>query len=462
MGNTYKAGLLGGKRSMPSTLHALIPAALLSTLASLAFATPAKADAAASPPAENWAAHWQFTLVDQGTLAFRSEFRGRNSLDPGARGRETTDLTLYAGVRPWAGAEIWANPEVDQGFGLSNTLGAAGFPSGEAYKVGHNDPYILVHRLFLRQTINLGGEDETIAPDQNSLSGRQTANRVVVTLGKISVGDIFDTNAYAHDPRMDFFNWSVIDAGTFDYAADAWGFSYGGAVEWRQKDWTLRTGLFALSRIPNGEALDSSFKKFQWIGEAEHRYVVGGRPGQIKATAFVNRAPMGAFVDAVKAASASQAPPNLSAVARYRSRSGLNLNLQQQVTDEIGLFARAGVSDGHIQSYEFCDIDRSVSAGVSMSGRRWSRPVDVAGAALVVNDISSAFKTYLARGGVGLTIGDGALPRSGAETVFETYYSYALASAFRVSVDYQVIANPAYNRDRGPVSIIGLRLHGAL
>ena len=179
-------------------------------------ASSALADTAPSEVTEDRALHGQVTVVDQGTLAFRSDFRGRNSLDPGARGRETADVTLYAGFRPWAGAEIWANPEVDQGFGLSNTLGAAGFPSGEAYKVGRNYPYALVHRLFLRQTINLGGDDEAITSDQNSLRGRQTANRVVLTFGKISVGDIFDTNAYAHDPRTDFFNWSVIATNQFD------------------------------------------------------------------------------------------------------------------------------------------------------------------------------------------------------------------------------------------------------
>lgn len=439
-----------------------IEAVLLWTMTGLLFASPALADTETSPSTEPWAAHWQATLVDQGTLAFHSEVRGRNSLDPSARGRETTDLTLYAGRRPWAGAEIWANPEVDQGFGLSNTLGVAGFPSGEAYKVGRNYPYVLVHRLFLRQTINLDGSEEAIESDQNSLRGRQTANRVVLTLGKISVGDIFDTNAYAHDPRTDFFNWSVIDAGTFDYAADAWGFSYGGAAEWRQGDWSWRSGLFALSRIPNGEALDASFKKFQMVGEAERRFSVAGRPGLLKATAFLNRAPMGAFADAVNAGALSGSAPNLSVVARYRSRAGLSFNFQQQVTDDIGLFARAGLADGHLQSYEFCDIDRSIAAGVSISGRRWSRSTDVAGAAFVVNDISDSFKTYLRHGGVGLTVGDGALSRSGPETVFESYYSYAFATAVRVSVDYQLIANPAYNRDRGPVSIIGLRLHGAL
>ena len=153
---------------------------------------------------EIWAIHGQATNVWLLQPAFRSPYRGPQSLSPAANGRETVDATLYAGVRPWPGAEIWINPEVDQGFGLSDTFGAAGYPSGEAYKVGKADPYFLIQRGFLRQTVDLGGETEKLEPDLNQLGGTQTANRLVFTIGKYSVVDIFDTNKYAHDPRNDF------------------------------------------------------------------------------------------------------------------------------------------------------------------------------------------------------------------------------------------------------------------
>ena len=95
-------------------------------------------DAPAAPQA--WAIHGQGTVVIQGHDAFTSPYRGPQSLDPAARGDETADLTLYVGVRPLPGMEVWIDPEIDQGFGLSDTLGVAGFPSGEAYKVGARDP----------------------------------------------------------------------------------------------------------------------------------------------------------------------------------------------------------------------------------------------------------------------------------------------------------------------------------
>src|SRR5579864_1660536 len=190
---------------------------------------------------DNFAFHGQATYVNQYSAPFRAPYSGPNSLDANI-GRETTDVTLYAGVRLWSGAEAWINPEIDQGFGLSSTLGAAGFPSGEAYKAGADYPYVRLHRAFLRQTINLGGDAEKLDAGFNQFSGSQTADRLVFTVGKIGVGDVFDTNKYAHDPRGDFLNWSIIDTGTFDYAADAWGYSVGAAAEWYQGPWTLRGG----------------------------------------------------------------------------------------------------------------------------------------------------------------------------------------------------------------------------
>jgi high affinity Mn2+ porin len=207
--------------------------------------------AAAADQAETWSLHGQATFVEQYHPAFKSAYRGPNSMDPGSRGNETVDLTLYAGLRLWDGGEAYANPEIDQGFGLSNTLGAAGFPSGEAYKVGKSSPYFRLQRLFFRQTFDLGGEIEDIEDGPNQLGGIRTMNNLVLTGGKISPTDIFDTNAYAHDPKSDFLNWSLIDAGAFDYAADAWGYSYGIVGEWNQDWWTLRVGLFNLSRVPN-------------------------------------------------------------------------------------------------------------------------------------------------------------------------------------------------------------------
>jgi high affinity Mn2+ porin len=182
---------------------------------------------------DTFAFHGQATYLNQYDPPFRAPYGGQNSLAPNIS-RETADATLYAGMRLWKGAEAWINPEIDQGFGLSGSVGVAGFPSSEAYKVGANDPYLRLQRAFVRQTIDLGGEVQKVDAGLNQFSGSQTSDRLVFTVGKVGVVDIFDTNKYAHDPRGDFMNWSIVDTGTFDYAADAWGYTVGAAAEWYQ------------------------------------------------------------------------------------------------------------------------------------------------------------------------------------------------------------------------------------
>jgi high affinity Mn2+ porin len=418
------------------------------------------ADAAAAPAApetDNFAVHGQSTLLEQYDFPFRNPYMGRNSLDPN-QGRETWDATAYLGMRLWQGAELWVNPEIDQGFGLSGTVGAAGFPSGEAYKVGAAVPYLRMQRMFVRQTINLGGETQKVESGPNQFSGSQTADRLVITVGKFGVVDVFDTNKYAHDPRNDFMNWTIADTGTFDYAADAWAYTYGAAVEWYQGSWTVRGGIFDLSNTPNATNLDSSFDQFQWVGEIERRYELWGRPGKIAVTGFLTRGRMGSFADAIALAAVTGGPADIAAVRRYNSRGGLSLNLEQQITEELGVFARAGIANGNIEPYEFTDVDRTVAAGLSLTGKQWGRPDDTVGLATVVNGITSVHQAFLNAGGLGILVGDGMLPHPGLEHIVEAYYQLPV-SYFKLTLDYQLIVNPAYNTDRGPVSVVGARVH---
>lgn len=408
---------------------------------------------------QTFALHGQTTVVEQASVAFRSRYAGPQSLDPHGEAKETWDVTLYAGVRPWPGAEIWINPEIDQGFGISDTLGAAGFPSGEAYKVGAASPYLRLQRLFLRQTFDLSGAPQPVEADLNQLAGSQRADRLVITVGKFGAVDIFDANDLAHDPREDFLNWSVIDAGAYDYAADAWGYTEGVAVEWYQGPWTTRLGLFDLSEVPNGAKLDPHFSQFQADAEVERRYALGGRPGSVKLTGFLSHGRMGRFADAVALAQATGQPASTALVRRFHDRAGVSFDLRQEITGALGLFARGGTAGGEVEPYAFSDIDRTLSAGLSLKGDRWGRRGDVFGVAGVVNQISRAHQAYLAAGGLGILVGDGRLPHPGAEHILETYYSLALGRIAHLSADYQMIDHPAYNRDRGPVSIFAARLH---
>ena len=419
--------------------------------------------------ADRTAFHVQATEVAQGYPTIRSPYMGDNSLPGMSSIDQTTDVTLYGGLKLWKGAEFWINPEVDQGFGLGNTHGAAGFPSGESYKLGKSYPYTRVQRYFVRDTINLGGASQDVEADINQFAQTQTANRLVLTIGKFSAADVFDTNKYANNPKLDFLNWSLINAGTFDYAGDAWGYSYGATAELYTESFAFRAGLFDLSQTPAGGAdnataygLDPTFRQVQALAEVEERYSLKDKPGKIKLTGFVSLGRAGTFGDALTLADATglDASNALAAVRHYQPRPGISVNLEQGVTDDVGLFARAGYTDGSVEPWDFTDIDRTVSGGLSIAGKRWGRPDDTWGIAGVLNGLAPVHAAYLAAGGDGILIGDGQLPSTKLEQIFETYYSLSLSSAVKLSFDYQLIDHPAYNPQRGPVNVGAVRVHG--
>jgi high affinity Mn2+ porin len=426
---------------------------------------PAFAPSHFTQNADIFSVHGQATYVQQSYPSFRSPYEGPNSLSGGGQSRQTTDVTLSVGVKLWQGAEFWANPEIDQGFGFDNTHGIAGFPSAEAYKIGSETPYARLQRAFVRQTINLGGDTEKADEDFTQFAGTRSTDRLVLTVGRFGANDIFDTNRFANSPKSDFLNWSLVNTGTFDYAADAWGYNLGAAAEWYTGAWTVRAGLFDLSETPTGgnsplgPMLDPTFQQFSVIGEIERRYDLFGQPGKIKVTGFLNRGNAGNFGDAIALAQVTGLPADITAVRAYTSRPGVSVNMEQQITDTLGMFLKAGWADGDIEPWDFTDIDRTVSGGVSINGKLWGRPDDTIGIAGVVNGISNAHIAFLNAGGLGILLGDGLLTNYGHEKILEAYYSYALNASVRLSFDYQFVVNPGYNADRGPVNIFAARAH---
>jgi high affinity Mn2+ porin len=383
-----------------------------------------------------WAIQLQGTDVFQYKPSMRSPYEGTNSLPGAVERANTLDASLIVGLRPWKGAQFWFDEDMNQGFAPGNTLGAAGFVNGEGAKVGHASPYYRLQRYLYRQTIELGGGDEDVDRDMLEFGGKTTKNRIVVTVGKFSLTDVMDDNAYAHDPKNDVLNWALIDTGSWDYAADAWGFSEGGIVEWYEGDWTFRGGAMKMSTIPNSGELAPHFGEFQWDAEVE----------------------LGRYDDAL--ALATGALPDTAQVRHFRSRPGVALNIEEPVSDDAGLFVRAGWSNGDYESYEYTDIDRTFAAGASISGAKWGRKDDTVAVAVVVNGISKVHEAFLNAGGLGILVGDGQLPHPGPESILEAYYSLGVIKGVHLTLDSQTVVNPAYNRDRGPAEVIGLRIHG--
>lgn len=411
---------------------------------------------------ERWALHAQSTVIEQGELGFVSPYRGENSLDPSPRGREAVNATLFAGGSPWAGAQIWANPEFEQGAALSDSRGVAGYLNAEAPRGGSSAPVVRLQRLFLAQTVNLGGKLEHVDGDENVLAGYRRTDRIVLTIGKFAVGDIFGVNDIAGDSSDDFLNASILSVGSFDAAGDYSGYTYGLASEYYRGPWAWRLGVFDMTSAPDGGALDVGFGQFQIVGEVERRFIAWGRGGSFRVTAFNSRARMGDYADAVREGLLNGSAPNVDDVQSYRNRAGVSFDLQQAVTRDLGLFLRAGWADGHVQSREFADIDQSVNGGIVLQGRSWGRQDDEIGLAFAVNQISASFKSYLDHGGLGLAVGDGELPHSGSENIVECFYRWSVSDAAHVTLDYQLVDNPAYNRDRGPVSVLAIRVHASL
>jgi high affinity Mn2+ porin len=426
----------------------------------LSLAAAALPGAARAQEAEDWSVHGQVTGVSQGDPGFPSLYRGQNSLSGDPQIRETLSGTAYFGRRmPWQGGALYVDPEFNQGAGLSHTVGAEGYPNGEAQKAGFSTPKPNVARLFLRQTIGFGGAQEAVAGDLNQLAGTQDVSRLTVTAGKFAATDIFDNNQYAHDPRTDFLNWSLWEAAAWDYPADQKGYTDGVAVELNQKDWALRAGYFLVPKIANERDLDPRFlKRYGTVAELETRHEIAGEPGKLRFLVFANRAPQASLDAAIAAAEATGLPPETASLRRDSWKVGFAINLEQSLTKELGLFSRLSWNDGHTEGWSFTDIDHSISAGLSLTGGRWQRPDDTVGLGLALNMASGPQQQFLAQGGTGILAGDGRLSYS-PEAIIETYYRLSVAKPAAISLDYQLIANPAFNRARGPVSVFATRVH---
>ncbi len=425
---------------------------------------PAVSPAATNPPAlgpaapqeQLWNWHAQNTDIIQADPGFPAQYSGTNSLRPGGEGRETVSLDLLAGVRLWPGAEFHVDGLMWQGFGLSKTLGAEAFPNGEGFRVGTRVPNVTFSRVFIRQTFGLGGEPEPVQDDALNLAGSVDSERLTLTVGKMSAKDIFDNNSYSNDPRTQFMNWALMANEAWDYPGDSIGFMTGLAAELTLPPWTLRYGFFQMPSRANDMAQDTHYlEAWAMVVELERRFVINQHPGAIRLLAFLNSAHMGRYQEALDNPAR---PADIVATRAYRLKYGFGLNVQQELAKNVGAFARLGWDDGHTEGWCFSDVDRTATMGLSVKGEFWARPEDTVGLAGIFNGLSKVHQEFFEAGGVGILAGDGQLDY-GLEKTLEAYYDVQIWKTVHASVDYQFITDPAFNRDRGPVSIFGGRLH---
>lgn len=408
-----------------------------------------------------WEVHGQTTYIHQGYPRFHALYTGGNSLPPWPQSKETFSMGAFLGLRLWDGGELYYNPELLQGFGLSSTVGAAGFPNGEAQKSNFIYPRYTTSRLFLRQTFGFGGEQENIESAYGQMAEKKDISRLTLQVGKFAVHDVFDNNTYAQDSRADFLNWSIWAAGAFDYAGNKIGSTSGAVIDFNQKGWALRAGYFLIGDKPNSDNFDAQiFRRGGYVTEFEYRYALFSQPGKLRVIGWLNEAFSGSFSEATNLSNSAGIDPT-TAIERTRTgraEYGYVINMEQQLRDDVGIFGRWSWNNGKTEISAFTDINSSLSGGAVIKGRSWGRPDDKIGVAGAVNGISSDYRSYLAAGGLGILIGDGRLNYS-REKILETFYALSLSKSTTLTFDYQFIMDPAYNADRGPISFFAGRVH---
>lgn len=402
----------------------------------------------------NWISQWH--------PAFHSPYRGVNSLSPEAQDATSRVLTLYAGLRLRGTTELLCDVQEAGGNGLGSALGIAGFPNLDVVRnpTLSKAPYIA--RLMWHQIVPLGGGTAPSTRTPYSLFSTLPTRRLELRFGKFSMADFFDLNSYGTDTNFQFMNWSVDNSGAYDYAADTRGFTFGAILEYHEPRWAVRFAEALMPKVANGINLDADLSRARAENvELElHRTVLRRQEGVIRFLGFVNHANMGRYRQAINDFQAGITPlPEITVHPLETTiKYGFGVNFEQPLNDWMGVFGRWGWNEGRHESYAYTEVDQTAQIGVGGNGKPWHRKLDRAGLVFVSNGISRDHQEYLALGGSGFLLGDGRLSY-GRENILETYYTLHLWRGIFPALGLQYIANPGYNRDRGPVVVPTLRLH---
>jgi high affinity Mn2+ porin len=424
------------------------------------------------PGNQQWWLSGQANFIFQGRIPFHSLYEGTNSFRNSAEYKTSMVGTLYTAWRPTHSirynTDLIFDMEAAEGRGLSEALGLAGFTNLDVVRNPNlgEAPYIAryeIHQVF-------GLTDKTTEQDTDffSLAPEVPVRRIEFRIGKLTLPDFFDVNDIGSDSHLQFMNWTVDNNGAWDYAADTRGYTTGGMVEYDDKNWSLRYGIFAMPTVANGIDLDWAFSRANGQnGEFELRQsIVKGRKGVTRILFYANHAHMGSYREAVEdflsGADTRQygvLVPTITLHEHFGAlKYGVDYNIQQEITDNLRVFGRFGWNEGQHESYAYTEVDQTVLLGGDYAGKAWHRNADKIGLAFVSNAIKKDHQNYLRYGGLGFILGDGNL-NYGRENIVEGYYTLHAWRGLFYSLDIQNIDNPGYNRDRGPAWVGSVRAH---
>jgi high affinity Mn2+ porin len=432
---------------------------------------PAPADVAADDPAvamfphsktARWWVSGQDNIISQWHPSFSAKYGGPNSFQSQTEHATSNVATLFTGLQLTHTTEIFMHFEAAAGGGLSDALGLGGFTDLDVVRnptLG-TTPYIA--RGMIRQIIPLS--DEMIEEERTPwyLATEVPVRRIELRFGKMGVNDFFDINDLGTDSHSQFMNWTVDNNGAFDYAADTRGYTIGLLAEYHERAWVFRFEEALMPKVANGIDLQWNLRRARAENyEFELRpKLISSRGSVIRLLTFVNHANMGVYRDAINDYLAGKTPrPEITNHPEQTTlKYGFGVNVQQELTHALRLYGRFGWNEGEHESYAYTEVDQTVQIGGDYAGDRWKRKLDKTGAVFVSNAIKADHQRYLALGGRGFLLGDGALTY-GRENIFEYYYNAHVWRGLFAAFDLQHINDPGYNRDRGPVLVPGLRVH---
>jgi high affinity Mn2+ porin len=416
--------------------------------------------AVAQEAPQSWNLYYQATSIGQYHGAFYSPYAGANSLQNYPERDVSLTTSLFFGLRLDQNTQLYFDPEIAGGRGFSGVTGIADFPNGEMPRVQGATPTPYLARFYVVHDFGFGTAKESFESDANQLAGERPATRYTVIAGRFAITDFFDNNRYSHDPRTQFMGWGMMYNGAWDYAADTRGYTWGWVHEFHTRRWSLRYASAAEPATANGMRFDRRlFRDRSDVFEGEVDYKPRGHAGALRVLSFLNHSDAGSYAAAIRLADQTGTTPDVTATRQVgRLKYGFGVNLEQELTRDIGVFARLGWNDGKTETWAFTAIDRLASGGISVTGRRWKRPFDTLATGLTVSGISGVHAQYLSRGGLDFNLGDGTLHYA-PEYASESYYSARIRPGLFATFDWQRVVNPAYNRDRGPVSVAAIRLH---
>lgn len=418
---------------------------------------------------DRFSIHAQTTVINQFKPSFSAMYSGDNSLITQKESKTSITSTLYLGLRLWKGASVFINPEIAGGSGLSEALGIAAATNGETFRIGNPAPQVYLARLYYKQVFALTDKTKPRETqffhnhsDFNQIATVEPVKYLSFTVGKIGAADYFDDNKFSHDPRTQFMSWALMDNGAWDYPANTRGYTPSFVLEYVSPKHEFRYGFSLVPLTANGNEMNWDISKAgSHTIEYTHRHKIKNQKGAIRLLGFFTTTNMGNYRQSI---ALNPINPNIEDTRKYgNTKYGFGINVEQNITSDLGCFFRASWNDGNNETWAFTEIDHSISAGLSLTGQRWKRENDNIGLAYVASGISNPHRDYLKAGGKGFMLGDGNLNYS-LEHLTELYYSAELVkNHIYLTGAYQFLVNPGYNRDRqGPINIFSVRLHARI